>query len=59
LDDFTVVDEVHEHATPDVFQMLNTATGGRRQPLIFAITTAARDRHSVCRQHHAFRNAAF
>jgi phage terminase large subunit-like protein len=45
---------VHEHATPDIAQKLNTATGARRQPLIFEITTAGHDRHSVCRQHHEF-----
>jgi phage terminase large subunit-like protein len=42
---------VHEHATPQIIQKLNTATGARRQPLIFEITTAGHDRHSVCRQH--------
>ncbi|MDB5409291.1 MAG: terminase [Rhodospirillales bacterium] len=51
---FAAVDEVHEHATPDIAQKLNTATGARRQPLIFEITTAGHDRHSVCRQHHEF-----
>jgi phage terminase large subunit-like protein len=51
---FAAVDEVHEHATPEIIQKLNTATGARRQPLIFEITTAGHDRHSVCRQHHEF-----
>ena len=27
MDDFAAVDEVHEHATPDIIQKLNTATG--------------------------------
>jgi phage terminase large subunit-like protein len=48
------VDELHEHSTPEIVQKLNTATGARRQPLIFEITTAGHDRHSICRQHHEF-----
>jgi len=51
---FAAVDEVHEHPGPEIIQKLNTATGARRQPLIFEITTAGYDRHSVCRQHHEF-----
>jgi phage terminase large subunit-like protein len=51
---FAAVDELHEHSTPEIVQKLNTATGARRQPLIFEITTAGHDRHSICRQHHEF-----
>jgi phage terminase large subunit-like protein len=51
---FAAVDEVHEHPTPDIIQKLNTATGARRQPIIFEITTAGHDRLSICRQHHEF-----
>ncbi|MBB4267603.1 terminase TerL endonuclease subunit [Roseospira visakhapatnamensis] len=51
---FAAVDEVHEHPNAEIIQKLNTATGARRQPLIFEITTAGHDRHSVCRQHHEF-----
>ena len=51
---FAGVDEVHEHPNPEIIQKLNTATGARRQPLLFEITTAGHDRHSVCRQHHEF-----
>lgn len=51
---FAAVDELHEHPGPDIIQKLNTATGARRQPIIFEITTAGHDRHSVCRQHHEF-----
>ncbi len=51
---FAAVDEVHEHPNPEIVQKLNTATGARRQPLIFEITTAGHDRHSVCWQHHEF-----
>ena len=51
---FAAVDEVHEHPSGDIIQKLNTATGARRQPIIFEITTAGYDRFSVCRQHHEF-----
>ena len=51
---FAAVDEVHEHPNAEIIQKLNTATGARRQPLIFEITTAGHDRHSVCWQHHEF-----
>ncbi len=51
---FAAVDEVHEHPNAEIIQKLNTATGARRQPLIFEITTAGHDRQSVCRQHHEF-----
>jgi phage terminase large subunit-like protein len=51
---FAAVDEVHEHSTADIIQKLNTATGARRQPIIFEITTAGYDRRSICRQHHEF-----
>ena len=40
---FAAVDEVHEHPGPEIIQKLNTATGARRQPLIFEITTAGHD----------------
>ena len=51
---FAAVDEVHEHPNAEIIQKLNTATGSRRQPLIFEITTAGHDRQSVCWQHHEF-----
>lgn len=51
---FAAVDEVHEHPNAEIIQKLNTATGARRQPLIFEITTAGHDRQSVCFQHHEF-----
>ena len=51
---FAAVDEVHEHPNAEIIQKLNTATGARRQPLIYEITTAGHDRQSICRQHHEF-----
>ena len=35
-----IIDEVHAHKTRDLWDVLETATGSRRNPLMFAITTA-------------------
>jgi len=49
-----IVDEVHAHKTRDTWDKLETATGSRRQPLTFAITTAGYDRQSLCFQLHEY-----
>ena len=49
-----LVDEVHAHKTRDVWDVIETATGSRRQPLMFAITTAGYDRQSLCFQQHEY-----
>ena len=41
-----IIDELHAHRTRHVVDVLETATGARRQPLLFEITTAGYDRHS-------------
>ena len=43
-----VVDELHAHKTRDVWDVLETATGARRQPMLWAITTAGFNRSGVC-----------
>jgi phage terminase large subunit-like protein len=35
-----IVDELHEHKTPDLVETIETGTGSRRQPLVVIITTA-------------------
>jgi phage terminase large subunit-like protein len=47
-----IIDELHAHKTRHVVDVLETATGARRQPLLFEITTAGYDRHSICFEHH-------
>jgi phage terminase large subunit-like protein len=42
-----IVDEVHAHKTRDTWDVIETATGSRRQPLMFAITTSGYDRQSL------------
>lgn len=49
-----VIDEVHAHKNRDVWDILETATGSRRQPLMFAITTAGFDRQSLCWSLHEY-----
>lgn len=49
-----IVDELHAHKTRDLWDILETATGARRQPLMFAITTAGVSRQSVCRELHDY-----
>jgi len=36
-----IVDEVHAHKTRDLWDVIDTGTGSRRNPLLFVITTAA------------------
>lgn len=43
------IDELHAHKTAAVWNVLDTATGARLQPMIFAITTAGVDIAGVCR----------
>lgn len=35
-----IIDELHAHKTRKVYDVIDTATGARRQPLLWAITTA-------------------
>lgn len=35
-----IIDELHAHKTRDLFDIIDTATGAREQPLLFIITTA-------------------
>lgn len=49
-----IIDELHAHRTPAIVEVLQTATGARRQPLVWEITTAGSDRESVCRMHHDY-----
>ena len=43
-----IVDELHAHKTRAVYDVLDTATGARTQPLIIMITTAGSDRSGIC-----------
>nr|WP_314623624.1 terminase TerL endonuclease subunit [uncultured Noviherbaspirillum sp.] len=43
-----VIDEVHALPNRELWDVLTTSTGARRQPLTVAITTAGYDRNSLC-----------
>lgn len=43
-----LIDELHAHKTRELFDVIDTATGSRRQPLIWLITTAGFNRAGIC-----------
>lgn len=49
-----IADEVHAWRGRDMWDVLETATGARRQPLMLAITTAGYDRTSFCWEMHDY-----
>lgn len=48
---FALVDELHEHKTGDVVDMLRRGFKGRTQPFILEITNSGSNRNSVCWEH--------
>jgi phage terminase large subunit-like protein len=44
----SVIDELHVHKTPEVWDVMNVAAGARAQPLLFGITTAGTNMYGVC-----------
>jgi len=49
-----IIDELHAHKTRDMWDVMETATGARRQPLQIAITTAGYNRDSICWEQHTY-----
>jgi phage terminase large subunit-like protein len=49
-----VFDELHVQPNRDLWDVLTTSGGTRRQPLVFAITTAGFDRESICWEQHEY-----
>jgi len=49
-----IFDELHAQPTRDLWDVLITSTGARRQPLVVAITTAGFDRESICWEQHEY-----
>ncbi len=45
-----VIDELHAHPTAGVWNVMDTGTGARLEPLLFAITTAGVDLGGICHQ---------
>ncbi len=51
---FAVVDELHAHKNRELFDVINTSTGARRQPIMFTITTADYNRESICNEKYDY-----
>jgi len=49
-----LLDEVHEHRTGLMVEMMRAGTKGRRQAMIVMITNSGTDRQSVCWQYHEY-----
>jgi len=51
---FGCVDELHAHKTRAVYDVLETATGARTQPMLWNITTAGSDRGGICYEQRSY-----
>lgn len=49
-----LIDELHAHKTREMWDVLETATSARVQPLIAAITTAGFDRFGICYEQYDY-----
>lgn len=49
-----ILDEVHEHKTDAMVEMMVAGVKGRRQPIIFMITNSGSDKQSVCWTYHDY-----
>ena len=49
-----IIDELHAHKTRDIFDVIETATGAREQPLLWLITTAGFNRAGICYEQRAY-----
>jgi len=47
-----IVDEFHEHQTPNLYDTMETGMGAREQPLLLAITTAGYNIAGPCHDKH-------
>ena len=49
-----IIDELHAHKTRDVYDVIETATGARQQPLLWLITTSGFNRAGICYEQRAY-----
>ncbi len=49
-----IFDELHTQPNRELWDVLTTSTGARRQPVTFAITTAGYDKNSICWEIHDY-----
>ncbi len=49
-----IIDELHAHKTREVYDVLATATGARKQPLIWIVTTAGFNTKGICAEKYDY-----
>lgn len=49
-----LLDEIHEHKTANVIEMMRAGTKSRQQALIFMITNSGTDKQTVCWEYHDY-----
>ena len=49
-----IIDELHGHKDRGVWDVIETATGARAQPLVWAITTAGSNRAGICYEQQGY-----
>lgn len=49
-----IFDELHTQPNRDLWDVMMTSVGARRQPIVFAITTAGFDKNSICYEMHSY-----
>lgn len=49
-----VIDELHAQPDRELWDVIQTGTGARQNPLLVAITTAGHDRTSICWEQHEY-----
>lgn len=52
-----IFDEIHTQPTRELWDVLDTSTGARAQPMTIGITTAGHDRSSICWELHQYSRA--
>ena len=51
---FAIMDELHEHKTDELWNVISTSMGSREQPLLLSTTTAGEDAKSLCGRERDF-----
>ena len=49
-----IFDELHTQPNRELWDVMTTSVGARRQPVIIALTTAGHDRSSICYEMHEY-----
>jgi len=49
-----LIDEVHAHKERAIWDVVETATGARAQPLMWSITTSGTNRAGICYEQHTY-----